>query len=85
MSTGDILTSLKALLGEAATNEKDIARLVLNAEDISVVRTGAIDSGVETDRVKTLGEFDFVIQLKGAEPVRRRVNVKPQERTGDVV
>ena len=79
VSTGDIVIALKALLAEAATKEKDVARLVLGQEDISIVRKGALDAEVETDRIKILGDFEYILQVKGAEPLRRVVNVKAQE------
>lgn len=54
--------------------------MVLGPEDVRIVRPqGAISaSGGETDRIKTLGEFEIYIQVKGGESIRRKVQVKAQ-------
>ena len=76
VSTGDIAVSIKAVLAES----EEGARVVLGAEDITVVSAKDAQSGeVEADRIKTLGEFEIEIKVKGGEGIRRILSVLPQE------
>lgn len=75
VSTVDIAANIKAL----SANHPECSRVVLTAEDISF-ETQDGDSGVETDRVKRLGEFGINIKLKSASgTVRRTIVVHAQQ------
>ena len=74
VTTADIAESVKALLAET----EDGARVVLGADDVKIVRTEE-ESDAETDRFKTLGEFQVEIQVKGGGTVTRTVNIKAQK------
>ncbi|KAI9851913.1 MAG: hypothetical protein M1838_002350 [Thelocarpon superellum] len=68
VSTSDIATTLRAILAA----DRDGSRVVLSPEDISFRNP----AGEEVDRVKTLGEFEVDIRVKGAtEPLRRTIAV----------
>ncbi|KAL9045478.1 MAG: hypothetical protein Q9214_001482 [Letrouitia sp. 1 TL-2023] len=75
VTTADIADSIKAML---AKNELG-RRVVLGSEAISTVKRSENDTGVETDRLKALGEFDIDIRIKGGDAVRRAVSVRPQD------
>ena len=80
VSTADIAESIKAVL--AATREG--ARVVIGAEDIAIAQNkddefGHQDKGIEGDRIKTLGDFQVEVRVKGGEAVVRTVSVKAQE------
>lgn len=72
--------SMKAIL--ARTREG--ARVVIRAEDITIVRgeddgSGHQNQGIEVDRLKTLGDFQVEVRVKGGERVVRTVSVKAAE------
>ncbi|KZF21143.1 hypothetical protein L228DRAFT_248915 [Xylona heveae TC161] len=74
VSTADIASSIKALLG----GNQETARVVLSAEDIHFVGRRRQQGEGETDRVKELGDFEVEIRLKGAPGVvRRTVSIQP--------
>ena len=75
VTTTDIVVNMKALLAEKAVEEgnADAAKVVLTAEDVRIRQGAAVD--VETDRVKTLGDFEIEIQVKGASTVKRTLRV----------
>lgn len=75
VSTADIAESIKAILAQT----EEGARVVLSAEDITIVTNGGIVPGAEADRLKALGEFEVDIRVKGGEAVRRFISVKAQE------
>ena len=58
---------------------EEAARVVLNAEDITIVRDEGEDSPGDVDRIKSLGDFAVDIRVKGGASVRRMVRVKAQE------
>lgn len=74
VTTADIAESVKALLAET----EDGARVVLGADDVKIVRTEE-GSDAETDRFKTLGEFQVEVQVKGGGAVTKTVHIKAQE------
>ena len=75
VTTADIVTSIKAVL---SANE-EAARIVLNAGDVRVVSDAEAEATVDANRIKSLGEFEIEIQVKGGDPVRKNVRVKVQE------
>ncbi|KAL8691068.1 MAG: hypothetical protein Q9218_003630 [Villophora microphyllina] len=75
VTTADIVDSVKAVLAE---NEEG-ARVVIGPEDIRMVDTANEEDGIEADRLKAVGEFGIEIRLKGVEPIRRVVSIRPQE------
>ena len=75
VSTADIVESVKAVLAET----EEGARVVLSAEDITIVTDEGPAPGAEADRLKALGEFEVDIRVKGGELVRRFISVKAQE------
>lgn len=70
----DIVNAIKTLLKE----DERGANIVLGAEDVAIVSRQGRNFGVESDRVKALGNFTIEIRIKGEEPIRRTVNVKEQ-------
>ncbi len=75
VSTADIAESIKVML--AASEEG--ARVVLSAEDITIITDDGTVSGAEADRLKTLGEFEVDIRVKGGDAVRRFISVLAQQ------
>ena len=75
VSTADIAESVKAVLAET----EEGARVVLSAEDITIVTGEGPVPGAEADRLKALGEFEIDIRVKGGEAVRRFISVIAQE------
>lgn len=80
VSIADIVSNIKALLAMRATEEgnEDAARVVLQAEDIRLLHKGLAESD-ESDRVKTLGEFEIEIHPKGAVPIQRSIKVREEQ------
>ena len=80
VSTTEIATSIKAVLSlKAESGDEEAARVVLNADDITIVQDDDADSTIEAGRIKALGNFAIDIRVKGGEAVRRMVRVKAQE------
>ncbi|KAL9125733.1 MAG: hypothetical protein Q9217_005104 [Psora testacea] len=75
VTTADMAENIKALLGV----EEESARVVIGAEDISILGEGGEGSGIEGDRLKALGNFLVEVRVKGGEPVLRTVTVLAQE------
>lgn len=80
VSTADIAESIKAVLAQTSEG----ARVVLGPEDVTILEKklegeGAEETGVEGDRLKTLGNFQVEARVKGGEAVVRTVSVRPQE------
>jgi hypothetical protein len=80
VSVSDIITQIKATMTLKAAEEanEDAGRVVLNPEDIKIVRSEIIevDGEQDSDRIKVLGEFDVELNVKGEEePVRRKIRI----------
>lgn len=75
VSTQDVVSAIKAVL--ASDNES--IRVVLGPEDVSFVHATESEGSSDADRVKTLGEFEVAITVKGGGPVSRLVRVHAQE------
>lgn len=75
VSTADIVESIKAIL----LASEDGARVVLAPEDVKIKEKESQDLGIESDRLKALGEFEIEIRVKGVDPLRRRVVIRAQE------
>lgn len=80
VSTADMAESIKAALAQSTEG----ARVVVGAEDITIVQhgddeIGNQDKGVEGDRLKALGDFQVEVRVKGGEAVVRTVSVQAQE------
>lgn len=75
VSSADIAESVKALLGET----EEGARVVLGPEDITIIREEEGESDGEADRLKSLGEFEVAIQIKGGSAVRRTISIRAEE------
>lgn len=74
MSAADIAEEAKALLRTSEEGE----RIVLGAEDITIIRSEGEGAVEESDRLKVLGNFAVDIQVKGGEAVRRVVRIMGQ-------
>lgn len=74
VTTADIAASVRAALSQT----EEGARVVLSSEDFTFVREPGSDSAGEADRVKTLGNFQVDVQVKGGGTVRRVVTVEAQ-------
>ncbi len=75
VSTADMVDAIKAVLAE----DVEGARVVLAPGDIVVNEEVDEERGVEADRLKAVGEWNMEIRLKGMEPIRRTVSIRPQE------
>ena len=69
------MESMKAVLAQA----EEGARVVIGAEDITILEEEGEEWGVEGDRLKALGDFKVEVRVKGGDPVERIVSVKAQE------
>ncbi|MCJ1307499.1 hypothetical protein MMC25_001145 [Agyrium rufum] len=76
VTTADITSNIKAVLAMNASEDEDVARIVLNTEDVIFVRAEKDMSG-QVDRVKALGEYEVEIKIKDAGAIRRTVRVRP--------
>ena len=74
VTTADIATSVRAALSQT----EEGARVVLGPEDFTIIKDEGSDSAVEADRVKTLGNFQVDIQVKGGGIIRRVISVEAQ-------
>lgn len=74
VTTADIAESVKAWLAET----EEGARVVLGADEVKIIRT-EMETDAESDRLKTLGEFQVAIQVKGGGAVARTVNIQAGE------
>lgn len=79
VSTADIAESMKAILAQT----KEGARVVLGAEDVTVLEKkleedGPEETGIEGDRLKALGDFQVEARVKGGNAVVRTVSVRAQ-------
>ena len=72
VSTADIADAV----GAAISMDEEGKRVVLGAEDISIVRERATEYGMEPGKIKALGKFTVAVRVKGGTLVRRTVNVK---------
>ena len=79
VSTTDIVTSIKAILAETDAGSK----VVIGAEDVTILEENGEDKGVEGERLKALGDFRVEIRVKGGEPVERTVSVRAQEENSE--
>ncbi|KAL9101358.1 MAG: hypothetical protein Q9163_003381 [Psora crenata] len=75
VTTADMAESIKALIG----SDEESARVVIGAEDISILGDEVEGSGIEGDRLKALGDFQVEVRVKGGEPVLRTVSVRSQD------
>jgi ribosomal protein L9 len=75
VSTADIAESVKAQLAET----EDGARVVIGADDIKIIRNEG-EEDADSDRLKTLGDHQIEIQIKGGGAVMRTVSIQAQER-----
>ena len=85
VSALDVLLEITAQLASKAKEEgfSDAARVVMSAHDIEIKgRETAVD-GVEGDKIKALGEFDVVINIKQLEPIMRKVRVVASSQKND--
>ncbi|MCJ1466600.1 hypothetical protein MMC07_005220 [Pseudocyphellaria aurata] len=74
VSTADIAEQVKAVLHESEEGE----RIVLGAEDITILKSEDEESSEETDRLKMLGDFRVAIRVKNGETVKRLVRIRAQ-------
>ena len=75
VSVADIADEVRAILGKT----EEGARVVLGAEDVTIVRKEGDEKSEETDRLKVLGDFEVDIQVKGGDPVRRTVKIMAEQ------
>ena len=76
VTTMDIVEQVLAVLGET----KEGARVVLGAEDITILNHEGEKVNDEADRLKMLGDFQVDIRVKNGEAVRRTVSVRVTSR-----
>ena len=74
VSKADIAESIKAVLAETEEGQ----RVVIGADDVKIVRIEG-EEDADSDRLKTLGEHQVEIQVRGGEAVTRTVSIKAQE------
>ena len=74
VTTADITTNIKAVLAAKAAENDDAARVVLHAEDISIVHEA--EATDESDRIKALGDYQIEIRLLDAPAIHRTVRVE---------
>lgn len=72
VTTMDIAEQVKAVLRET----EEGARVVLGAEDITILNHEGEKVNDEADRLKMLGDFQVDIRVKNGEAVRRTVSVR---------
>ena len=71
ISTSDICTAVRAI---CSAKGDELSWVVVTPDMISF-----LDPAVEGDRVKTIGEHEFEIRMKGAaKPVKRRISIARQ-------
>ncbi|KAL9635062.1 MAG: hypothetical protein Q9164_003707 [Protoblastenia rupestris] len=75
VTTADMAEVIKAML----ETDDEGARVVIGAEDISILGEDGADSGIEGDRLKALGKFQVEVRVRGAESVLRTVSVRAQQ------
>jgi len=75
VSTQDIASAIKAVLA----SDGEGIRVVVGAEDVTFVQRAETEGTGDTDRVKSLGEFEVSINVKGGSTVTRTVKVHAQE------
>lgn len=75
VSTADIAEQVKAVLSETTGEE----RVVLGAEDITILNNDDEEVTEGVDRLKILGDFPVVIRVKNADAVRRTVRITARE------
>ena len=76
VTTMDIAEHVKAVLSET----EEGARVVLGAEDITILNSDGEKVNHEADRLKMLGDFQGDIRVKNGEAVRRTVSVRVTSR-----
>ncbi|MCJ1359108.1 MAG: hypothetical protein MMC33_009108 [Icmadophila ericetorum] len=74
VSTADISENIMAVLNMKALTDEEVGRVVLRPEDIRIEANAAGD-----EKIKALGEYKVVIQMKGGDVVERTVRVMEQE------
>lgn len=74
VSNADIAESAKAILADT----EEGARVVIGSDDVKLIRIDG-EEDADTDRLKTLGEHQIQIQIKGGTAVTRTVSIKAQE------
>ena len=60
------------------SKDDEAKRVVLGAEDISIIREKATEEGMEPGRIKALGTYRVDVRVKGGSAVRRTVSVQAQ-------
>ena len=83
VSTLDISTHITTQLGRAAKSVgfEDASRVVLSVHDILVETDGLEAKLAETDRIKSLGDFSIIINMRKGDPVTRKIKVIPAKTT----
>ena len=74
VSTADIAEAARAAL----SMDEEGRRVVLGAEDVTIIREKATEDGMEPGRIKALGVFTVDVRVKGGSPVRRTVSVRAE-------
>ena len=72
VSTADIADAVRA----AISMDEEGRRVVLGAEDISIIRERATEDGMEPGKIKALGKFTVAVGVKGGTLIRRTANVR---------
>ena len=58
--------------------DEDGKRVVISADEVSIIRERATEEGIEPGRIKALGTYAANFRVKGGEAVRRSVVVRAQ-------
>lgn len=74
VSTADIADKVKAVLYELDKGE----RIVLGAEDITIMNSQGEEFSEETARLKVLGDFRVAIRVRNGETVNRTVRIRAE-------
>lgn len=75
VSTTDIAERVKAILRETKGGE----RVVVGADDITILNSNGEEVEQEADRLKMMGDFLVDIRVKKGDTVRRTVRILAQE------
>ena len=78
VTTADITENITAVLNMKALSDEELARVVLRPEDVRIMQKEESDLAGDAERIKALGEYRVIIQIKGGDAVERTVRVLEQ-------
>lgn len=78
VTTADITENIMAVLNMKALSDEELARVVLRPEDVRIMQKEESGLAGDAERIKALGEYTVIIQIKGGDAVERTVRVLEQ-------